>query len=147
MNHLCEFQAPYMLYSYGQGSATTPHLWETKSTFVCVVQQRVFPLRPYHSSHAFLLSNCLSHHSQISPQSSRLVHPESKKGGRRQNLSVGMALGEEANDFVSRTSQLTLTLRSTHFTAGGQATLTCKATVPGVYRRCVPHMLCTMLIP
>ncbi|MPC24272.1 hypothetical protein E2C01_017352 [Portunus trituberculatus] len=83
-------------------------------------QQLVFPLRPCHSSHAFLLSNCLSHHSQISPQSSLLVHPESKKG---------------ANDFVSRTSQLTLTLRSTHFTTGGQATLTCEATVPGVYRR------------
>ncbi|XP_063861459.1 carcinoembryonic antigen-related cell adhesion molecule 6-like [Scylla paramamosain] len=57
---------------------------------------------------------------KISPQSSLLVHPESKKG---------------ANDFVSRTSQLTLTLRSTHFTPGGQATLTCEATVPGVYRR------------
>ena len=141
VNHSCRFEAPCMLELLWTTFHLCPSL-EGDQIDPCMSsppQQLVFPLRPCHSSHAFLLSNCLSHHSQISPQSSQLVHPESKKGGRRLNLSVGMAVGEEANDFDSRTSQLTVTLRSTHFTTGGQATLTCEATVPGVYRRCVPH--------
>ncbi|XP_050731171.1 uncharacterized protein LOC127005883 [Eriocheir sinensis] len=74
---------------------------------------------------------------KISPQSSRFVHPEIKPTGRGLNHGMSVGLAEEPSEVVSRTSQLTVTLRATHFTAGGQATLTCEATVPGVYRRTV----------
>ncbi|XP_071524574.1 uncharacterized protein [Panulirus ornatus] len=71
---------------------------------------------------------------KISPQNSRLVTPEVKL------LDLGMGLGSSLGEGgvpggLSRTSELTLVLRSAHFSQRGQATLTCAASLPGVYHR------------
>ncbi|XP_069940472.1 uncharacterized protein [Cherax quadricarinatus] len=66
---------------------------------------------------------------KISPQHTRLVTPEA----RLRSSAMGLGVIEDGRGGLSQTSELTLVLRPTHFNPGGQATLTCAATVPDVY--------------
>ncbi|XP_063885198.1 uncharacterized protein LOC135113672 [Scylla paramamosain] len=94
------------------------------------------PVRPPSDLHWYINGK------KVSEQKVRTMvtkeRPESRMGvdggagvagsGRQQEVPL-----EEEQ--LSRTSQLTLALKAEHFTAGGQATLSCEATFSGMYSR------------
>nr|XP_045586617.1 uncharacterized protein LOC123748478 [Procambarus clarkii] len=76
---------------------------------------------------------------KISAQHTRIVMPEARL--RSSGLGLGHSVLDGLRGGLTQTSQLTLVLRSTHFSPGGQATLTCVATVPDVYHKTTEEYL------